>query len=413
MVHRTSSHQPNPAPRWAGFALIAALALMLASALWTPAAAQEPEMPKLGIKPAGSGAIFFAETLAPGEHADLTVEIANAGTVDIAALTYAADVYTLVNGGLGVRLAGDPVSGPTTWLDYPTSTLDLPHGEGRELTFTVTVPEDAGPGEYVTSLVVQNAEAVQGSGDLTVNQILRQAIAVAITVPGETHPALEIGEVTYQRNPLIDSLLIEVRNTGNLHLKPSGTFSIVDAAGNTVVAEEIGMDSIYAGTATVIEIGLATPFPAGDYRISANLADGERGGAASIADRPFQVGASESVDTVSLIETFAVELVTAADGKTVQFAAVSAGLMNPGGRIADARLILRVERDGELIEEYPLLSGAAIETGQSSVQQRYLPLAGWAPGVYQFSLRLESGDPATGAFATIATSAEPIVAAVE
>lgn len=406
-----------PAPRWAGIVALLALALTLASfgSLVAPAsvAAQETAMPKLGIKPVDSAGAFFAETLEPGEQKELTVELANTGEEDVDALTYAADVYTLVNGGLGVRLSGEPISGATTWIDYPTSAMALPKGEGKEVTFTLSVPDDAQPGEYVTSLVVQNAEAVQSDGDLKVDQILRQAIAIAITVPGDERPTLEIGAATYQRDPLIDSLVIEIRNTGNVHLKPAGTIDIVDAAGTTVFNEAIGMDSVYAGTTTTIQLGIPAPFAPGDYRITVRMADADRGAAAELVEDPLTVEDLQAVEAASLIDGFTVDLVTAADGKTVQLANVTANLVNSGGRIANAQLILRVERDGELVEEYPLLSGAAIESGPSTIQQRYLPLTGWLPGDYTFSLRLESGDPAAGELETLATSAEPVTVTVE
>jgi hypothetical protein len=421
MKHPMNNPALIPAPRWAGILSLLALLVMVLGSVAMPdhsASAQDAEstpevadeMPKLGIKPADGDGIFFTARLEPGEQTELSVELFNAGKNDVKVLTYAADIYSLVNGGFGVELSDEPASGTTTWLDYKTQTFDLPHGEGRIESFTVEVPKDTAPGEYITSLVIQTAEAVKGEGDLTVDQILRQAIAVAITVPGEEHPALEIGAVTYKDNPLIDSLLIEVRNTGNLHLKPEGTVQIVDATGATVLDVNVGMDSVYAGTTTMLELGLTQSFPVGDYRAVVHLEDTKRGGSAVAEGEPFSVTQLTELATTSMqIDALNVDLVRTADGQTVQFADVSVAITNAGGRVPNAQIVLHVERDGELVEDYPLTTGTSLESGPTSVRQRYLPLTGWTPGSYSFSVSVKSVDLATGNVTVLATSSGPVL----
>jgi hypothetical protein len=397
----------NPAPRGAGFLTIIALLLLLLGAISSPAQtlAAESEMPKLGIEPANSDAIFFSETVEAGKSETLTVEVSNAGKNDVQVLTYAADVYSLVNGGLGVNLSDAPVSGPTTWLDYQSQTINLPHGEGRQIEFELQVPEGTPPGEYVTSLVIQNAFPIEGEGAVAVNQILRQAIAVAIRVPGEEHPSLEIGPVTYKDGALIDSLLIEVRNTGNLHLKPTGTVRVVSPSGSTPLDVEVAMDSVYAGTSTMLEIGLGMPFDAGTYQVSVDLADSNRGGSASLANAPLNVVATSDAAAVQISD---LQVVAAGSGTAIQFADVTVALDNAGVPVPSATVILHVERDGTLVEDYALSTNAAIEPGVSELRARYLPLSGWQAGSYTFSIRIESTDPATGQTVVLASSAEPV-----
>jgi hypothetical protein len=118
---------------------------------------------------------------------------------------------------------------------------------------------------------------------------------------------------------------------------------------------------------------------------------------------------TELTTTPVQVENLSVDLVRTPDGKTVQFANVGVSVQNSGDTVQNSQIVLRVERDGELVEEYPLTSDAALETGPTSVQQRYLPLTGWMPGSYSFTVSVEMVDPSSGNVTVLATSAEPVV----
>ena len=153
---------------------------------------------RLSLRAIGQAGSFFDLTLRPGETRSLEVEIINAGKAAVAARTYAADVYTIINGGFGGRLRAEPETGTTTWLDYTADVLQLPAGRTTHRSFAVTVPIDAGPGEYITSLVLENDQPIPGGGAVALDQIIRQAIGVVVTVPGERAPALAIGEAYHK-----------------------------------------------------------------------------------------------------------------------------------------------------------------------------------------------------------------------
>jgi hypothetical protein len=262
--------------------VLAAILLLVLLGLAAPSglarAADSP--PKLGIRPADGDRLYVDLTLKPGEHRTLDVELINGGTALVQARTYTADAYTLVNGGFGVRLEDDSVTGPTTWLDYPREDLDLAPGQAEQRGVTVTVPKGTAPGEYVAALVIQNAEPVKGTGDITVNQVLRQAIAVAITVPGKRTPGLAIGAASYKRTPAVASVLVSVTNTGNVRLKPSGELVLTDKVGHEVLRAPVAMDTFFAGNTTEIEVNLPLSLPEGDYSVALDLSDIKAGASA-------------------------------------------------------------------------------------------------------------------------------------
>ena len=122
-------------------------------------------VPAFAIAPSGEieGA-FFAVMMEPGETETLTASLVNAAETALHARTFAADTYTIVNGGMGVREAGSETTGVTTWIDYPTETLTLAPSSTTERSFTVTVPDDAPPGQHLTGDRSPNRRAASCPG---------------------------------------------------------------------------------------------------------------------------------------------------------------------------------------------------------------------------------------------------------
>lgn len=270
--------------------LALAAVIVLAAVLGTlsPALAAEPAV-KLSLRPIDAGGQYFDLTLSPGTSRSLTVELGNQGAAAIAVRTYAADVYTIINGGFGARLRDEPASVTTTWLDYAAEVLTLSPGQGVRRSFTLTVPPDAGAGEYITSLILENDEPIAGSGGIALNQIVRQALAVAITVPGPRAPGLAIGGASHKVVVDRSTVAVAVENTGNVRLKPVADLVIRDAAGVEVWRAAVPMDSFYAHTASLVEVPLASLLEPGQYTADLVLDEAANGVRVEREGIPFEV----------------------------------------------------------------------------------------------------------------------------
>lgn len=253
-------------------AILGAILAGLASAMGAHA---EGSAVKLGIKPVGMPGSYFTLTMIPGETHEFTVELGNFGADKVKARTYAADAYTIVNGGFGAKLDGEPTSGTTRWLDYTADTIELAPGTGINRTFKVAVPAGTTAGEYITSLAIQKADIADTTttGSVGIRQVTRQVIAVAITIPGPREPRLEIGAATYRTIAGNSFIAIAVKNTGNVRLKPSGDFVLRDASGAEVSRYPIAMDTVYAGTETFVEVPFAGRLNPGEYMAALALSD--------------------------------------------------------------------------------------------------------------------------------------------
>jgi hypothetical protein len=253
-----------------------------------PVRAAEPDI-RLSLEPDGAPGTFFDLSLEPGDQRSLSVSISNQGTELVRARTYAADVYSIINGGLGARLRDEPVSGTTTWLDYPTEVFDLAAGQAAKRSIRLAVPGDIEPGEYITSVVIENDEPIAAGGDTGFQQVVRQALAIVVTVPGEMTAALELGDARHSY--LADRSVVGVAldNVGDRRLEPSGTVAITDSAQAEIERIPIVMGSVYAGTNTFVEVVLGSALPTGHYFAVVDLEDEGRGARVN-GMRPFVVG---------------------------------------------------------------------------------------------------------------------------
>jgi hypothetical protein len=291
-------------------AAVAMLTLLILLAMPVAALAQSGQM-KLALVPIGQAGSFFDLTMVPGETRNLEVEIANDGDAGLAVRTYAADVYTIINGGFGGRLRDEPETGTTRWLDYPTDVLQLAAGVSTRRSFTIVVPRDTGPGEYITSLVLENDEPIVGDGTVALNQIVRQAIGVVVTVPGQWSPALAIGEATHKVVVGRSVVSIAVENTGNVRLHPVVEFTLLDSTGARVSRATVPMDTFYAHTDTTVELSLAALLRPGTYSVELSLADAARG---ARADRSALTLIVEAPTDAAIHEGFVPALVDVAQG---------------------------------------------------------------------------------------------------
>ena len=248
------------------------------AALVAPAAALAREgQLKLALRPVGQPGSYFDLTMKPGETRTFKVIIANDGKTAVAAATYAADVYTITNGGFGGRLRDEPQTGATGWIDYPADVLQLDPGDSTRRSFTVAVPRSAAPGEYITSLVLENDQPILDPAAVGLNQIVRQAVAVVVTVPGRRSPGLAIGTAAHKVAAGRSIVQIAVENTGNIRLKPIVGFTLVDPAGTQISQATVQMDTFYAHTDAFVEFPLATLLPPGTYSVGLTLDDAGQG----------------------------------------------------------------------------------------------------------------------------------------
>jgi hypothetical protein len=231
---------------------------------------------------------------------------------------------------------------------------------------------------------------------------VRKVLAVYITVPGEMQGEFTLGDPLVEvraRGPVIQVPLL---NTGNLRLRPYGEMTLYDTSGDELVKAPVTLGSVFAGHGTLAEVRLEGLLPPGEYLLSVDMQDDESGATASFEKRTLVMPEPEVEAPPNPITIEAITV--AANAEPIQFANVSVDLGNAGEVVPGSTLTMSVFKDGQFVEDFVLADSLALNAGITTVQQRYIPLTGFAPGTWTFNLKLESVDPNTGVTTLLLTS---------
>ncbi len=339
---------------------------------------------------------FFDITIEAGSRSEHKVMIVNTGETAQDIRTYAINAYTKDGGGFAAADFGTPPNDVTSWLTYPDDVYTIEAGSGIERAFSISVPEGIPPGQYITALAGEHADAgaVEGSGNLS--QKLRYAVPVFITVPGPTSAGFEANEVAVTTQDGTLAISVRLSNTGDVRVRPEGVIDIVDPNGDLVASIPFAMDSIYARDETLLTVGSPVAFEPGPYTVRVNASDPDTGQTAFAESTETFIDASATpVPATILLASTSISPAPAAE--TVQFANVEAVIANTGEPIANAQLSLIASVDGNEVERFPISQSLSLPTGDTPVTTRYIPATGWTSGAWTFELLLETVEPSGAA----------------
>ncbi|MEU7695489.1 WxL protein peptidoglycan domain-containing protein [Microbispora hainanensis] len=215
------------------------VALLAASGLFAagtgPAAAADGEVSwtvATASNDFGSDRPDYSYTLDPGGRLDDGIVVANNGTTPLHLDVYAADAFTTGQGRLDLRGKDAKQTGVGAWIRTDRPDVTIPPGKTAEVPFTVALPGDAAPGEYMGGIVTSPADAGAAAGQ-------RLGIRIRLRVGGELHPSLSVEnlQVRYSgtSNPLDTgdaTVTYTIRNTGNSILAARQTVSVAGPFGH-------------------------------------------------------------------------------------------------------------------------------------------------------------------------------------
>lgn len=334
---------------------------------------------------------FFDDVeIAPGETRELSVIIASAGAIPVELKTYKTNSVNPPNGGFSTGNEKDDPTGLTSWINYPTETFTLEPDTQREITFSVTVPDDATPGQYISSLIVETSEPLDATDGGPFQQVFGNAISIGILVPGEMTYAFELGAPELHTDDDLRILQIPVSNTGSYLVRPAGSVTLTNGAGEEVLTSEVAMQAVYAGNSTTAELLLPNQLAPGDYSVSVSLADKDLGGEDAV-EGSITLPISESATGI-FVTNAAIE----PNADPIAFANVNLTLDNRGKEIPATNVTLDVLHDGEAFDSFPLATNQVLLEGENTFTTRYIPPTDWEAGNYAFQIKVSAVDPKGG-----------------
>lgn len=282
--------------RWA--ITLTASALMLVSLLAQIPTVGAADEPQFGIRPATPGADpttsgYFTIKAQSGETVKDALIVANPGTVPVKVLLYPVDATTGQGGGAVYMSSADPRKNVGSWIKLENAEVTVPPQKQTTVNFTIDVPAGVPVGQHLGGIAAQldrgTPSATQGQTSFGVTTITRAVSAVLVNIGdiAAATPSLRINGAQVSDVDGLLTLTLAVQNDSGVLVKSKGEVTMTDAAGKTVLTNQITLDTIVPGTTINYPVQAEPPALPGTYRVRATLDFG--GGAHAVFEGPVTV----------------------------------------------------------------------------------------------------------------------------
>lgn len=218
---RAETHQTRAQMIFAAF--VALLAAIVGTGLVLPTQAfADGEVTwtvRTGDNGFGAQRSSYSYSINPGNELSDSIVITNRGSESLELGIYAADGYTNEDGQLDLNEAGATPTGVGAWVHGEGDHLSIDPGSSVEYAFTVSVPDNATPGDYVGGILTSLTSSSDAS---QVNTDRRLGIKMALRVSGDLAPGIAVENAqpdwAGSMNPFAGgdaTLSYTIRNTGN------------------------------------------------------------------------------------------------------------------------------------------------------------------------------------------------------
>lgn len=269
---------------------VAAVAAVIGAALPNPVQAAS-----IGSRPANpdpnnprTQSIFIYNLDRGGSKTDQIV-ISNGSNEQTDIEVYPVDGVVTVTGDFTCRQQVEPKKDAGNWVKMSKNEVSLAPGASTKVDFTVNVPDKADVGEHNACLVVQrktDPNAAKQTGGIQLQT--RQAIRMAITIPGDIHRDISIDKFTATGTNGQQSYDIAIKNSGNVSADVDVRLKVRDMMGNVVyenggeyaaIADEVRqfryeskLESFWGGKYKA-ELSISYNKKAGEWGVSKNSGD--------------------------------------------------------------------------------------------------------------------------------------------
>jgi hypothetical protein len=178
----------------------------------------------------GSARPNYSYTLNPGGHLEDGLVVVNHGTTPLNLAVYAADGFTTDAGRLDVMTKDTTSTGVGAWVHAGRDHVTIQPGKSVKVPFTVTLPDNATPGDHMGGIVTSLTQASTAE-KTTVER--RLAIRIRLRVGGELKPSLSVKDVQVHYSGTLNpfgkgdaTITYTIHNTGNAILAARQAASI-------------------------------------------------------------------------------------------------------------------------------------------------------------------------------------------
>ena len=221
---------------------------------------------------------YYRLVAGPGKSITQTVHLVNHNKHAIDVKIAGLDGYTSDATGAAYTTPARVAKNTGTWIVVSTPELTMQPAEARDITFTLHVPTNAKPGEYLGGVglwvpLEASATTVPG-GDRAGFAVTLQGervIAVEVSVPGPTHASLAVTGVQPVAAPDGLRLQVGIANLGNTFTQGTGVVTVAD----TNLNYPFKIDTFVSHTAITYRVPWTRTVVPGDHQVSVKLTYGD------------------------------------------------------------------------------------------------------------------------------------------
>ncbi|ROQ17029.1 uncharacterized protein DUF916 [Rathayibacter sp. PhB93] len=250
-------------------ALLAVLVGALALSAAPPALAATDQI-TWAVSPATDGAVdkrsWVELDLDPGATADQQAAVRNLSDQTVTFRIDAADGYFTDKGRFNMLPSDQESVDAGTWITAPETVTVEPGGTGI-VPFTVTVPDDAEPGDHAAGLAASLVSVGTDVGGSSVGVESRIGFRVMTRVTGDVAPAVAVenlaGDYRLSWNPFQPGALTvtaDIVNTGNVRLLLDGS-ATAQGATAPLVAADAAQQELLPGDRRAVTLPLDDVWP--------------------------------------------------------------------------------------------------------------------------------------------------------
>ncbi|ROO88517.1 uncharacterized protein DUF916 [Actinocorallia herbida] len=263
--------------------------------------------------------LYFSLEGRPGDVIRDTVRVWNHTAKKMTFQVYPADGYnTPRDGAFALRTPEEAQAGVGLWTKVGGDEINVPAGEAVDVPFTVTIPDNATPGEHIGGVVVANKaiERAENAGGANIG--LRRAVGarVYLRVSGTLVPGVRIDGLRVENTkpelpwggPKGTVIKYTIANVGNVRLTPSIHVKATGLFGRVLRDfSERALPELLPGQKLDLELPWAGAPPADKVTVTAELST--RTGVQSVARTGYSTLPWQTVLAVTVLALAALLLV--------------------------------------------------------------------------------------------------------
>ncbi|WP_341347124.1 DUF916 domain-containing protein [Paenibacillus sp. FSL H3-0469] len=211
------------------------------------------------VKAVEEGRGYYMDQVKPGDTREYTFIVRNAKDTPVQLKLYPADALPAQNGGRSFSEKEQRLRLVGSWLEpQGVKAITLKPQEVRSLKYTVNIPEDLLPGQYVGVIaaeeLIKAEEAAAGSegqqASVAIDVVNRSGVQMVLEYKADqAKHEMSIDEFKHDYVSTGHSrLTIKLSDRGTILEKPIGKITVRDGQGQIRYEQDYTADSIYAGS---------------------------------------------------------------------------------------------------------------------------------------------------------------------